>query len=71
MTLTDLRDNEALRRELDAVYGPDWTISWTFSDTLAIMPGPTRDWENTTQVERVAWRDRLAELWRRKGWMTA
>ena len=68
MTLTDLRDDEDLRRDLDTVYGPDWTVS---CDTLAIMPGPTRDWENTMQAERVAWRDRLAELWRRKGWMAA
>lgn len=71
MTLTELRDKEALRHDLDTVYGPDWSISWTFAGHLEIMPGTPRDWADTTQAERVAWRDRLAELWQRKGWMAA
>jgi len=70
MILSDLLDDD-LRYDLDTVYAPGWTVSWTMAGHLEIMPGPTRDWKNTTAAEIVVWRDRLAELWQRKGWMAA
>jgi hypothetical protein len=36
MTLTDLRDNEALRRELDARYPHGWRVGVDKKDRLVI-----------------------------------
>ena len=66
LTTTDLIDDD-IRADLDTVYGPGWTLA----GHMEIMPGSTRDWADTTKAERVAWRDQLADLWLRKGWMAA
>jgi len=70
LTTTDLLDDD-IRDDLDTIYAPGWIVSWTLAGHMEIMPGPARDWGNTTQAERVAWRDKLAKLWRRKSWMAA
>lgn len=64
MTLTDLLDSR-LRRDLDIIYGPDWSIA--VNGHLEIVPGPPR-WMGMTEDEREAERQRIVDLWRKKGW---